>query len=253
MAEPEKKKTPKGGRKGGTLFPKIDLARAEDYAKRLVSKTHTGAQPAAIILPGVFDSSKDQGEIRASALKQYNLLEGDPKAYQASELGKQLASSPPEEITPFRQRACLAPKVFKVLFDTFQGDTISRAKIRQQAINLKVHPDTADNCVEVFVSSLQHAGLAKADQDNVVFVKSPAEAPHAARETTPEVGVAQAQPATVETPAGKEEILQPVGPAELPKPPRTTGPIQVNITVDPSMDPEKLEKLLKLLKQYGAL
>jgi len=253
MAEPQKKKTPKGGRKGGALFPKIDLARAEEYAKRLVSKTYTAAQPATIILPGVFDSSKGQGQIRASALKQYNLLEGDLKAYQASELAKQLASSPLEEITPFRQQACLAPKVFKILFDTFQGDTISRAKIRQQAINLKVHLDTADSCVEVFVSSLEHAGLAKADQDNVVFVKSPAEAPQAAPGTTPEAGAAEAETATTETPAGKEEILQPGGAADLPKPPRTTGAIQVNISVDPSMDPEKLEKLLKLLKQYGAL
>lgn len=29
--------------------------------------------------------------------------------------------------------------------------------------------------------------------------------------------------------------------------------INVNIDVDPSMDPEKLEKLLKLLKNYGAI
>ncbi len=47
MAETEKPskkpKPPKGGRKGGTLFPKLNLKQALEYAEKLVSKTHTGA------------------------------------------------------------------------------------------------------------------------------------------------------------------------------------------------------------------
>jgi len=60
MAEAEKasaKKTspPKGGRKGGTGYPKVKLEQAVAYAKKLVGKTHTGPQPALTILPGVFE------------------------------------------------------------------------------------------------------------------------------------------------------------------------------------------------------
>jgi hypothetical protein len=55
MAEAEKpntRRTPKGGRKGGVLFPKLNLKQALEYAKKLVSKTHTGPQAEKTILPG---------------------------------------------------------------------------------------------------------------------------------------------------------------------------------------------------------
>jgi len=37
---------PKGGRKGGTQFPRLDLKQAIEFNKKLVSKTHTAPQPA---------------------------------------------------------------------------------------------------------------------------------------------------------------------------------------------------------------
>jgi|SRR5271157_1385490 len=90
MAEIEKmakKSTPsKGGRKGGTLFPKIGLKQALEYAMKLVAKTHTGPQPEKTVLPGVFGSSSNPGKVRASALKQFGLLEGGREAYQATPL-----------------------------------------------------------------------------------------------------------------------------------------------------------------------
>jgi hypothetical protein len=50
MTEEKKRQMPKGGRKGGRQFPQISLKDAFEYAKRLVSKTHTAPQPEAIIL-----------------------------------------------------------------------------------------------------------------------------------------------------------------------------------------------------------
>ena len=84
--KPTAKKPPKGGRKGGVLFPKIGLKQALEYAKKVVSKTHTGPQPEKTILPGVFGSAGPTGKVRASALKQYGLLEGAVDGYQATKL-----------------------------------------------------------------------------------------------------------------------------------------------------------------------
>ncbi|MBW1298114.1 hypothetical protein [Aquimarina litoralis] len=78
------------GAKGGKRYPKLNLEKAIEYSKRLVSKTHTGPQPKKVILPGVFDSNTWLGGQRLSGTKQYGLIEGDSKAYSASELAKQI-------------------------------------------------------------------------------------------------------------------------------------------------------------------
>jgi hypothetical protein len=126
MTEKAKKFIPEGGRKGGTRFPQLDLRSAEDYAKRLVAKTHTGPLPASTILPGVFDSATSNGKIRASALKQYGFLEGTSDAYTATDLARQIAAATPEDIEGIRQKACLTPQVFRDLFEIIKGDKVSR-------------------------------------------------------------------------------------------------------------------------------
>jgi hypothetical protein len=100
MSEDAKKtpQMPRGGRKGGTQFPQVSLAKAADYAKKLVSKTHTGPQPAAIILKGVFDAKGGKGQVRAGALKQYGLLAGSSDAYTASQLAKDLLCPEPTHV-----------------------------------------------------------------------------------------------------------------------------------------------------------
>jgi hypothetical protein len=54
----------KGGRKGGTIYPKVTLDKAVQYSKKLVSKTHTGPQPKKIILPGVFGAASWVGDVK---------------------------------------------------------------------------------------------------------------------------------------------------------------------------------------------
>jgi hypothetical protein len=254
MTNSTERKPPKGGRKGGTQFPRVDLKQAHEYAKKLVSKTHAGAQPEKIILKGVFDRAGPIGRVRASALKQYGLMEGEPTAYQASSLAKQMVAAPPDELRPLLQKACLIPKLFKNLFDTFQNDTVAKAKIRQQAMTLEVHPDTADECVKVFAASLEYASLAQAKDDQLMIGRLE---PKAIQEPEghegPDQEGTQLAESTSETLTGEESG----SPSELlatkPKGSATTSPARVNIDVDSSMDPEKLEKLLKLLKQYGAI
>jgi hypothetical protein len=260
MAEAEtsgsKKTVPKGGRKGGTLFPKTGLKEALEYSAKLVSKTHTGAQPAKTILPGVFGSGSTPGQVRASALKQFGLLEGTPQAYQASKLAKDIAAAPPEEKPALLERAFLSSKLFKDIFDTYSGDTVSIAKIKQQAQTLKVHPDSSDECVTIFVASALAAGLATADGDSVTLANKGA-APPADSETPPASDTEVA--ADVET--TQEHVDETVQQGEdgaddklnMTAHRKTAAGVTVNLNVDSSSDPDKLQKQLELLRKFGVI
>ena len=257
-AKPEKKKMPKGGRRGGTLFPKINLQKALEYSKKLVSKTHNGPQPEQTILVGVFNNKGPGGGVRASALKQYGLMEGDTAAYSASPLARQIEAAIPEERPALTQRAFLTPKLFKQIYDTLQSETASRARVRQVVVTAKVHPDSADECVACFIDGAVHSGLGTLDGENVVLVNagavvvSPADGQDAEEleehveetEQGNEAGAAQTEAATVNN--GSAQQRGQAGGV-------SNADVRVNLAVDSSSDPDKLEKQLKLLKQYGLL
>ena len=264
MADNNERKTPPG-RKGGTKFPHIGLQKAVEYSKRLVSKTHTAAQPATIILAGVFDSSGARGGIRASALKQFGLLKGTADAYEATDLGKSLVSAPQDENAPLLRTACLKPAVFKVLYDTFRGDKVSIAKIKQQALKLEVHPESGDECVKLFVESIVFSGLAKQDQDQIEVLGHDQSTSETNSQDPNLNGDSDQALSKWQPPETASKIVQPTennagesrsndGETQvLPSTILTKSPVQLNLDVDSTMDPEKLEKLLRLLKSYGAL
>jgi hypothetical protein len=259
--KPSKKQPPKGGRKGGTLFPKVKLQPAVDYAKKLVSKTHTGPLPEKTILPGVCGNAGSSGKIRASALKQYGLLEGQAEEYKATQLAKDLDAAPDDDArTPLLQRALLSPKAFQEIFQTFQGDTVSKAKIVQRAKGLKVHPDSADECADIFIDSAITAKLASnASGDSITLIQATgASSPpqeDAAKE--PEATEEQEELASGGDEADPEENHQPDAPVERSgvsgRQAKAKAVINLNLTVDSSSDPDKLEKQLRLLKQFGML
>jgi hypothetical protein len=271
MAETEKQvpanSQSKGGRKGGTLFPKINLEQALTYAKKLVSKTHTGAQPEETILPGVFGSSSTPGKVRASALKQYGLLEGNANAYKASQLAKDIDAALDSDRHELLRRAFLSSKLFNQLFQTFHGDKVSKSKIEQRAKGLDVHPDSAGECAQLFIESAATAGLGTIDGDTVVLAKAGGGAP-----IIQEIAIADAEqtaqltaeenkrPSETEDPgiSGEADHLS-VGVDDDHAPSSVIGGrnarpgVSLNLTVDPSSDPDKLEKQLKLLRQFGLI
>jgi hypothetical protein len=101
---------PKGGRKGGSVFPRVALVDAVSYARKLVSKTHTGAQPRDIILSGVVGSKSGIGNIRLSALKQYGFLKGDTKSnFSADDLAKKIEAARAKSLFRCISRQCLSP------------------------------------------------------------------------------------------------------------------------------------------------
>lgn len=239
-------KNPSGGAKGGKRYPKLNLEKAVEYSKRLVSKTHTGPQPQKVILPGVFDSNTWLGAQRLSGTKQYGLIEGDSKAYFASDLAKQINSATPEEVKTYLKKACLTPKIFKSLFDTFHNETVSKAKLKQQALTLEVHPDLGDECIDFFVASLIFSGLAiEVEGDKVQITEA-----NSAIEL-----VEESEIDTNDNESSQEETPQQTNLGQTMHSSKKQGAsnVNVNIDIDPSMDPEKLEKLLKLLKGYGAI
>lgn len=247
MTETEKtgtaRKAPKGGRKGGTLFPKINLKQALDYSKKLVGKTHTGAQPEKTILPGVFGNSGPGGKVRASALKQFGLLEGGTEAYQASKLAKDIDGAPHEDRPPLLQRAFRSSRLFNQIFETFHGDTVSKAKIEQRARGLDVHPESADECAQLFMDSAVAAGLGTINGDLIIL--APTAAASASVPNEEERAEQPGQAAEAQTAAvveGDEKNGRAVG-----------HKAAVSINVDSTSDPDKLEKQLKLLREYGLI
>ena len=262
------KKLPKGGRKGGTTFPRVGLKKALEYSEKIVRKTHTGPQPEDAILRGVFENAGPEGGVRASALKQYGLLEVTPEGFKAADLARGIVAALPEEQRALQQRAFLNCKLFKKIFDTYNGDAVSVGKIRQTALGQKVHLDSVDECVRLFVESALLAGLATQEGESLLLVQASTLAPAtnaAVAETvttSDERGVAEPEDATsaamgaTETAAGaKASDGEDESGKGTPKgTPHTEKPaIAVNLNVDSSSDPDKLEKQLKLLRQYGMI
>ncbi|MGD0793241.1 MAG: hypothetical protein ABR920_15850 [Terriglobales bacterium] len=253
-AKPVTKKPPKGGRKGGALFPKLNLQKALEYSKKLVAKTHTGAQPEDVVLPGVFGNSGPEGKVRASALKQFGLMEGDAKAYHASQLAKDIDAALPDGRPLLLQRALLTAKAFNKIFDTFHGDTVSKAQIAKRAKELEVHPESADECAQLFIDSAITAEAGTMSGDAVALIAAGAAAAPAADpneddeaqgpERTEDEAAATAKAAA----AAKSAAGGNIEPARVNKPGLT-----VNLNVDSSSDPDKLEKQLKLLRDFGVI
>jgi hypothetical protein len=255
-----KSKMPRGRQKGGTRFPRLNLEKALEYSKKLVSKTHTGPQPEAIILPGVFGNVGSPGKIRASALKQYGLLEGAADAYKAAQLAKDIGAATEGDRPALLQKSFLTPKLFNDIFQTFHGDQISKSKIEQRAKGLDVHPDSAAECAQLFIDSAVTAGLGSFDGESITLAKTGPQAPDkqpngvAQDDETLEEAQGEASPATAEQerPRGGEAQTS-AAPGTDNRTKNGRPGVNVNLTVDSSSDPDKLEKQLKLLRQFGMI
>jgi hypothetical protein len=237
-------------RKGGRRYPRESLKDVLGYSKKLVSKTHTAPQPREIIYPGVFNSNTSLGEIRASATKQFGLMEGTTKGLKASQLAKDIEGAAPDQKLTLIRRAALKPSLFKDLFETFKGDVVSKAKIRQQVSNLDVHPDFLDNAVNIFVESMMHAVLADRQGDDIRLD------PIGAFESTKHDAADDKSPhLDVEHADRDDSDARPKNPPADPPPldRRAHAVIHVNVSLDSSMDTDKLAKQLQILREYGAL
>jgi hypothetical protein len=199
-------------------------------------------------------------------------LKGDTKShFSADGLAKKIAAAPPEELVLLYRQAMLKPSIFKKLFDTFHGDTVSKAKLKQRAADLKVHPDETAKCVELYVSGMTTAGLVTVEGDQVKHVASSdvaaASVSNTLAETEPETGDKASggeESTDAEDGGGEGTGVPPKGSNDGEKVTKTqvlkgtsqSGPravFNVNVTLDSSLDIEKLQKQLELLKRFGAI
>lgn len=250
---PSEKPKLKGSPKGGSRYPRHKLGDVLPWAKKLVSKTHLAPQPLAIVLSGVVGAISGVGKVRVSSLRQFGLLEGESAGISATELSKDIAASPPDELPPLLRKAVLTPTVFRALFDTFHGDETTRAKLMQRAAALKVHPEETEKCVENYIGSLVVAGLIKVDGDKVSHLS--AVDANSLPDGLPEDPGAELEPRNLEQ--SDQGIDAPDEEADTaiytPHRKPSSAAVTINIAIDSSLDTEKLEKQLSLLKKYGAL
>lgn len=258
-----KRTVPTGGKKGGSVFPRYDLESAVVAAKRLVSKSHIGPIAKDLYVSGVLQATGPRADIKSSSLKQYGFLLGSSKhGFQASDIAKQVALGG-EDAAPALRKAALHPRVFSKMHEPFSGDSVSKAKLKQRAAQLGVHPDMLDLCVKIYVDSLTTAGLVRVEGDQVVHLAKPV-APIPSDEEAQVSDSGQAsdlgsdhQDDTSQSASSVEQSVS--KDREQDKRLGLTGMrtgralINVNITLDSSLDTEKLEKQLALLKKFGAI
>lgn len=249
---------PKGGRKGGAMYPRVTLKDAIGYARKLVNKTHIGPQPRDVIMSGVVGATSGIGNVRISALKQYGLLSGDEKIkYSATDLAKSISSAIPDELNLLYRKSALKPNIFAKIFNTFHGDGISRAKLRQRAAQLDVHPEQLDDCVDVYLATMQFAELIQLDGEVFRHIAlDQIDSNHTSNSDQGEgSGVADASPEAEneeELDSNGEDVQPDVG-RDQSDVNRPRAIFNVSINLDSSLDTDKLERQLSILKKFGAI
>ena len=127
--------------------------------------------------------------------------------------------------------------------------------MKQRASELGVHPDSTAKCAQIYAESVVYSGLAVRDGDTLAHehISSIAEAAAPdegdGTEANPNesgagIGLEEQQKQQEQ----EEELEQAVQPRS-----NSRAAVQVTINVDSSLDTEKLEKQLELLKRFGAI
>lgn len=245
----DKKARPKGGRKGGTSFPRYGLDALLDNVESLLKKVHTGPITIQQLSSGVFKlgASSGAGKTRFAAMKRFGLATGEYNKITATNLCREIGSKTGDERLLYLQQALFNVKPFKGAFHAFTGDTIPKEKIAEYAFNpLKVHPENKQAFAEVFCSSAVAAGLATVDGNMVSLVPSQAiRLPTAEPTEAEEIGAAELQAEETKELEKERELARRTLQAK--------GAPNISIAIDSSLDPEKLAKQLEVLKRYGLI
>lgn len=243
MTKKTKARRPRGKKRGGTRFPRQHLEELVKHVESLVRKTFTYEVNLGQLNASVFGLSEGSatGKIRLSSMRQFGLVQGRNKALKASPLAQDIAGSQGEERIRFLQKAFANVRTFADTFTTFAGDQTELAKIESYATApLGVHPDSAPLFAINFSRSAQVCGLGTFTDDKISL------------EQSFDFGVEQHAPAAPDTTATlvQESIDDASARAVTSSP---GGGHRITIQVDSSMDPEKLEKQLHILRRYGLI
>lgn len=142
--------------------------------------------------------------------------------------------------------------------------------MKQRAAALNVHPEETANCVEIYIAGMTAAKLVTVEGDLVTHVASRGAAVVVDQSPTDESpsGTEEKEPNTEESTEIKnhdseQSDVPPSGSGDgekftkaAPQDTDSSGPravFNVNVTLDSSLDIEKLQKQLELLKRFGAI
>jgi hypothetical protein len=219
----------------------------------LVSKTHLGAQTKDVIYSGVVGAKSGAGDVRISALRHYGLLTGDSSGSAASDLAKKINSAPSDELPKLYREAALHPLIFKELFNTFQGDSVTTPKLKQRASDLNVHPEETDKCIELYVSGMSTAGLVSVQGDKITHISGVEALAGSSTNTEQtdehEQGIDAIGGNSEQDLTGQDDKSKiPTGSFRGPR-----AVFNVSVSLDSSLDIDKLAKQLEVLKRYGAI
>lgn len=271
MTKPIQRKQPQGsGRKGGTRFPNYSLKLLLPHLKELTSKTHSKPINIEQLNAGVFKirPKSPEGGVRYSSLKQFGLADGEYSAIKSKELASKIELATGEEKITFIRDAFFNVPSFKNTFETYQNSTISKSKIKGYCVStLKVHPDLSDKYLKSLLESAELAQLCSIANDDVTFINGKE---IATRELISKVissdrlsednsddefedNDAKIDADNIENEVNEvEEANEKTNDANR-KARKVANAATIGLQIDSSLDPDKLAKHLKLLRQYGLI
>jgi hypothetical protein len=257
MAKPKNFEGSTGGRKGGKQFPNYSLKQILPNLKELTSKTHMKPINIEQLNVGVFkvDAKSSKGKIRFSSLKQFSLAEGTYTALSATELATKIVLAPEAEKNVLIRQSFLNVSTFKDAFETFQGSTTNKSRIKNYAVNsLKVHLDSADKFVDIFLESGDVAQLCTIQGDDITFVNNN-ELGQIKSENRGD-GQDETDEGNTDEISDDQQDDDNTDSQSNHTPPRNkmrNNGHKIELKIDPTLDPEKLEKQLKVLKKFGLI
>jgi hypothetical protein len=218
------------------------------------------------LLAELLGATSARGAVKLSAMKQFGLLEEDSRSlFRPTLLAQALAGDNGCQGLALMRQAALKPKVFRELFSTFQGRTISRADVQHRAQALGVHADSALICVSLYVRSLETAQLAFLAGDAVAHApagdgllgvtSNDAESleRYAEQSATDALAIAGGAGPGDRSSLGRALFSQRVGGGAIETHPQPQWALTFNLVLSDNTDVAKLEQHLALLRRYGAL
>jgi len=232
----------KGGRKRGANFARYSLKDMTDNTKTICNVAAGQKLTAKKLATAVLGAGTLTGtaKTKIAALRHYGLLQGTNAALEPTEICRKLPLAKNDERTTLLQRAFLCCKPFKAVYGNYAGTKQPRSNIGTYAMTEeRINADNEEQFVNVFVESLEYSGLGEVSGDEIQFQQA----------ALPAEELIETEDENSEDQVSLEgEVAGFATQTEVSKP-----RVVVNINVDPTLDPDKLEKQLTLLKKYGAL
>lgn len=209
---------------------------------------------------GVFKirSTAAEGKIKFSSLKQYGLAEGEYKEIKPQELASKIELADENEKINLLQKAFLNVSTFQNTFETFQGSIITESKIKAYAVStLKIHPDLSEKFISAFIESAELAGLCSTKGDNISFISANGltQKPIINDDTAgDDVNEDKDDELPVDEDSEGKSDEEIDDPKDNPPPRKRQSTLpNIDLKIDPTLDPDKLEKQLKILRKFGLI